>query len=163
MLGILDIHQPLLKMKGKVILHFYQVYVSLIRLICPEMTGTTLCRWTIVFLHILFSGGCICGVSLELLCCCLYLLFLYFYLKSRSCQSFSFHLMSPDGTMCNDCDFCLWVFRVLLKNSPLDFLLMIKLCFTSQIVHSAKTICSLATKLFSLGLKNESANLFHQR
>lgn len=91
-----------------------------------------------------FAGFLLSSIN----CCCL--LFLCFYTWN----------LAPVKADIFTCDFVTWCHnvqwlwllsldRILLKkthNSPLDFLLIIKLCFTSQIVHSAKTICSLATK-----------------
>lgn len=96
-------------------------------------------------LQVAFAGFLLSSIN----CCCLFLLFLCFYTWN----------LAPVKADIFTCDFVTWCHivqwlwllsldRILLKNhnSPLDFLLMIKLCFTSQIVHSAKTICSLANK-----------------
>lgn len=77
---------------------------------------------------------------------CLFPLFLCFY--ARNLQSWHFHLWFHH--LMSQCAMTVTFVQDSLK----------LFCFTSQIVHSAKTICSLVSKLFSLELK--STNLWHQ-
>lgn len=122
----------------------------------PELTVTSHCRWRFARISSSYSPGAAFSEFLlsSITRYCLSPWFLC--LKFSSCQSWHFnlwfhHLMSQCA---------IWhLFKISLKNHTRP-LLMIKLGFTSQIVLSAKTICSLVSKLFSLEL--ESTNVWHQ-